>query len=194
MHATLPLLKDSDFPAICRDPLKTLQVNLGYRCNQSCLHCHVNAGPNRKEMMSKQTVDDILVFLETSTATQLDLTGGAPELNPYFRYLVSAAREMELHVMDRCNLTILEEDDQQDLADFLAANRVEIHASLPCYMKDNVDGQRGKGVYEKSIKAIQKLNRLGYGKAGTGLILNLVYNPTGPYPPPSIASTSSARS
>ncbi|MFV1997934.1 MAG: arsenosugar biosynthesis radical SAM (seleno)protein ArsS [Acidiferrobacterales bacterium] len=184
MHATLPLLRDSDFPAINRDPLKILQVNLGYRCNQSCLHCHVNAGPERKEMMSKETMDDIIAFLEAGTVTQLDLTGGAPELNPHFRYLVRTARELGIHVMDRCNLTILEEEDEQDLADFLATNKVEINASMPCYLKDNVDGQRGKGVYDTSIQAIKKLNRLGYGKNGTGLVLNLVYNPTGPYLPP----------
>ncbi len=184
MHATLPLLRDSDFPAINRDPLKTLQVNLGYRCNQSCLHCHVNAGPKRKETMSKKTINDILAFLGSGAVTQLDLTGGAPELNSCFRYLVGAARELGIHVMDRCNLTILQEQGQQDLAEFLAANKVEINASMPCYLKDNVDGQRGKGVYEASIKAIQKLNRLDYGKDGTGLVLNLVYNPTGPYLPP----------
>ncbi len=184
MHATLPLLTDSDFPALNRDPLKTLQVNLGYRCNQSCLHCHVNAGPKRKETMSKKTIDDILAFLGAGTVTQLDLTGGAPELNSHFRYLVGSARELGIRVMDRCNLTILQEEGQQDLAEFLAANKVEINASMPCYLKDNVDGQRGKGVYETSIAAIQKLNRLGYGKDGTGLVLNLVYNPTGPYLPP----------
>lgn len=184
MHATLPLLKDSDFPAINRDPLKTLQVNLGYRCNQTCLHCHVNAGPLRKEMMSKETVDDIIAFLETGMVTQLDLTGGAPELNAHFRYLVSMARGLGVHVIDRCNLTILQEEDQQDLADFLAAHKVEIDASMPCYLKENVDGQRGKGVYDTSIEAIKKLNSLGYGKNGTGLVLNLVYNPTGPFLPP----------
>lgn len=184
MHATLPLLRNSDFPAINRDPLKTLQVNLGYRCNQSCLHCHVNAGPKRKEMMSKKTIDDILAFLASGAVTQLDLTGGAPELNPHFRYLVSAARGLGIHVMDRCNLTVLQEEDQQDTAEFLASNRVEINASMPCYLKDNVDGQRGKGVYEASINAIRKLNGLGYGKDDTGLVLNLVYNPTGPYLPP----------
>lgn len=184
MHATLPLLRHSDFPAINRDPLKTLQVNLGYRCNQTCLHCHVNAGPERKEMMSKETVDDIISFLDSGMVTQLDLTGGAPELNSHFRYLVSMARKLGVHVIDRCNLTILEEEDEQDLADFLAANKVEIDASLPCYLQENVDGQRGKGVYKTSIKAINKLNGLGYGKDGTGLVLNLVYNPTGPYLPP----------
>ncbi len=184
MHATLSLLRNSDFPPIYRNRLKTLQVNLGYRCNQSCLHCHVNAGPERKEMMSKDTVDDIITFLESGMVTQLDLTGGAPELNSHFCYLVSMARELGIHVIDRCNLTILEEEDQQDLADFLAANKVEIDASMPCYLKENVDGQRGEGVYDTSIKAIKKLNGLGYGKDGTGLVLNLVYNPTGPYLPP----------
>ncbi|MEE8388754.1 MAG: arsenosugar biosynthesis radical SAM (seleno)protein ArsS [Acidiferrobacterales bacterium] len=188
MHATLPLLRDSDFPAINRDRLKTLQVNLGYKCNLSCLHCHVNAGPERKEMMSKETVDDVITFLESGMVTQLDLTGGAPELNSHFRYLVSMARELGIHVIDRCNLTILLEEDQQALADFLVANEVEIAASLPCYLKENVDGQRGKGVYDSSIEVIKKLNDLGYGKDGTGLVLNLVYNPTGPYLPPEQSS------
>ncbi len=188
MHATLPLLRDSDFPAINRDRLKTLQVNLGYKCNLSCLHCHVNAGPERKEMMSKEIVDHVITFLESGMVTQLDLTGGAPELNSHFRYLVTMARELGIHVIDRCNLTILLEEDQQDLADFLVANKVEIAASLPCYLKENVDGQRGKGVYDSSIEAIKKLNDLGYGKDGTGLVLNLVYNPTGPYLPPEQSS------
>lgn len=184
MHATLPLLKDTDFPAIRRGRLTTLQVNLGYRCNQSCLHCHVNAGPNRKEMMSAGTIDTVVEFLQAGSIETLDLTGGAPELNPHFRDLVTRARALGVHVMDRCNLTVLHEPGQDDLAGFLADNRVEVIASLPCYLEDNVDGQRGKGVYQGSIEGLRKLNALGYGQAGSGLALNLVYNPTGPFLPP----------
>lgn len=184
MHATLPLLETSDFPPISRTRLETLQVNLGYRCNQQCLHCHVNAGPRRKEMMTRETLDEVIHFLQQNEILHLDLTGGAPELNPGFRYLVEAAVAAGVHVMDRCNLTILLEPGQEDLADFLARQRVEIIASLPCYLEQNVDGQRGKGVYQKSIHAIRSLNRLGYGQAESDLRLNLVYNPTGAYLPP----------
>lgn len=184
MHATLPLLQHSDFPAIRRDTLTTLQVNVGYRCNQACLHCHVNAGPTRKEVMQRETIDDILSFLRHNSLETLDITGGAPELNPHFRYLVEQAHALGLHVMDRCNLTILQEEGQADLAKFLAQHQVEIIASLPCYLEDNVNGQRGDGVYARSIQGLQKLNELGYGKPDSGLQLNLVYNPTGPFLPP----------
>ena len=188
MHATLPRLKATDFPALRRGQLTTLQVNLGYRCNQSCLHCHVNAGPNREEMMSAETIESVVAFLQAGKIETLDLTGGAPELNPHFQDLVRRARALGVHVMDRCNLTILAEPGQEDLAGFLAENRVEIIASLPCYLEENVDGQRGKGVYQGSIDGLRKLNALGYGRPGSGLALNLVYNPTGPYLPPSQAS------
>lgn len=184
MHATLPLLQQSDFPAIRRDTLSTLQVNLGYRCNQACLHCHVNAGPTRKEVMERQTVEDILAFLHHNKMETLDITGGAPELNPHFRHLVEQARSMGMHVIDRCNLTILQEEGQDDLAGFLAEHKVEIIASLPCYLEDNVNGQRGDGVYGRSIDALHRLNALGYGEPDSGLSLNLVYNPTGPFLPP----------
>lgn len=184
MLATLPLLEQTDFPAIYRAKLETLQVNLGYLCNQSCQHCHVDAGPNRKEQMQRKTVDDLIVFLQKSNIKTLDLTGGAPEMNENFRYLVSAARKQGVHVIDRCNLTILNEPGQEDLADFLALNSVEIVASLPCYLKDNVEAQRGKGVYKSSISALRKLNALGYGKHDTALTLNLMYNPQGPSLPP----------
>lgn len=184
MHATLPLLADTRFPALRRQRLETLQVNLGYRCNQSCLHCHVNAGPNRKEEMDGATVDAVLAFLGTSGATALDITGGAPELNPHFRRLVEAAVALGVHVIDRCNLTILLEPGQEDLADFLAAHRVEIVASLPCYLEENVDRQRGEGVFGKSLVALRRLNALGYGVEGSGLALSLVYNPQGPVLPP----------
>jgi radical SAM/Cys-rich protein len=184
MHATLPLLQHRDFPALRRGRLETLQVNLGYRCNQSCLHCHVNAGPTRKEMMRPSTVDAVIAYLPDSTVRTLDLTGGAPELHPRFRRLVSAGRERGLRVMDRCNLTVLGEAGQEDTPRFLADNEVEVVASLPCYLKANVDSQRGGGVYERSLDALRLLNRLGYGKNGTGLVLNLVYNPQGPVLPP----------
>jgi len=174
----------SDFPAIRRRNLETLQVNLGYKCNQSCVHCHVNAGPTRTEMMTRETIDTVLALLQSSGAARLDLTGGAPELNPYFRELVVAARAMGVSVVDRCNLTILEEPGQSDLAHFLAAQKVDIVASLPCYLEENVDRQRGKGVFDTSIRALQKLNALGYGVSDSGLELALVYNPQGPVLPP----------
>jgi len=184
MHATLPLLKETDFPAIRRGQLETLQVNLGYVCNQQCLHCHVNAGPKRRESMSRENIDQVLDFIDRSAINKLDLTGGAPELNPHFRYLVEQARAREVQIMDRCNLSILLEPGQEDLAAFLAQNRVEIVASLPCYLKENVDGQRGKGVYDASMAGLKKLNVLGYGQADSDLLLNLVYNPSGPFLPP----------
>jgi radical SAM/Cys-rich protein len=180
-HAGLdPPLLDTSFPPIKRRRLATVQVNLGYRCNQSCVHCHVDAGPKRREEMTTATMAQVLAFVERSGASTLDITGGAPELNAVFRPLVERARALGLKVMDRCNLTILEEPGQQDLADFLARNQVEIVASLPCYLNENVDGQRGKGVFDASIRGLRRLNALGYGAedaAATGLTLNLVYNP-----------------
>jgi radical SAM/Cys-rich protein len=181
MHATLPLMRQYGFPAVRRARLETLQVNLGYKCNQSCLHCHVNAGPTRTEMMAPQTVEEVLRFAGTAGIKTLDITGGAPELHPQFRELVARARALGAHVIDRCNLTILEEPGQADLAAFLADHAVEVIASLPCYTEELVDRQRGKGVYEKSIRALQRLNALGYGDE---LPLNLVYNPQGPSLPP----------
>ncbi|HET7159819.1 MAG TPA: radical SAM protein, partial [Burkholderiales bacterium] len=177
MHATLPLMQTTEFPAIHRARLTTLQVNLGYKCNQSCVHCHVNAGPTRTEQMQHKTIEVILAFLAASGVRTLDLTGGAPELNPYFRDLVSQARQLGVHVIDRCNLTILEQPGQRDLADFLAQHTVEVVASLPCYSEDNVDRQRGKGVFESSIRGLRALNALGYARPGSPLALNLVYNP-----------------
>ncbi|MBY0265311.1 MAG: arsenosugar biosynthesis radical SAM protein ArsS [Burkholderiales bacterium] len=184
MHATLPLLEHSDFPAIRRRPPDTLQVNLGYLCNQSCLHCHVNAGPTRTELMARDTIFEVVAFLKAANIRTLDLTGGAPELNPHFRLLVESARQLGVQVIDRCNLTILFEPGQEDLAQFLAAQQVAITASLPCYLEDNVDRQRGKGVFGTSIRALQRLNALGYGRPDSGLALNLVYNPQGPALPP----------
>jgi radical SAM/Cys-rich protein len=187
MHATFPLLAATDFPAIRRRRLETLQVNLGYVCNQACLHCHVNAGPTRTEAMSARTARQVLDYLEASGATTLDLTGGAPELNAQFRWLVEGARRLGARVIDRCNLTILHEPGQEDLAEFLAAQRVDVVASLPCYTAELVDRQRGKGVYDASIAAIRRLNALGYGREGSGLVLDLVYNPQGPSLPPAQA-------
>lgn len=184
MHATLPLLQASDFPLIHRRQLTTLQVNLGYRCNQTCLHCHVNAGPHRTEMMATEHLDLIIEVLQARQIQTLDLTGGAPEMHAGFRELVRKARALDVHVIDRCNLTILFEPEQEDLADFLAAQEVEVIASLPCYSLANVDQQRGAGTFDKSIAALQKLNALGYGQEGSELILNLVYNPQGASLPP----------
>ena len=185
MHATLPRLEASDFPAIRRRRLETLQVNLGYKCNQSCLHCHVNAGPTRTELMDRETISEVIAFLKASGVKKLDVTGGAPELNPHFRGLVLAARNLGVHVLNRCNLTILEQPGQEDLAKFLAGNRVEIVASLPCYLEENVNAQRGQGVFEASIRALRTLNAIGYGQPESGLLLNLVYNPQGASLPPS---------
>ena len=183
MHATLPRLAVTDFPPIRRRALQTLQVNLGYKCNQSCLHCHVNAGPTRTEQMTRETIEDVVDFVRASGVPTLDLTGGAPELNAHFRELVERARALGTHVMDRCNLTILEQPGQEDLAAFLARHAVEVVASLPCYLELNVDRQRGKGVFEQSLRGLAALNALGYGR-GTGLKLNLVYNPQGAVLPP----------
>jgi radical SAM/Cys-rich protein len=185
MRDTLPLLmRNGDFPAIERDRLETLQMNLGYLCNLSCIHCHVNAGPKRTELMDRDTMELALAVAERHGARTLDLTGGSPEMNPHFRWLVAAARQRGLHVMDRLNPTIIEEPGYGWVADFLATHRVEVVASLPCYSRENVDEQRGNGVFESSIRVLQKLNSLGYGVQGTGLVLNLVYNPNGAFLPP----------
>ena len=183
MLDTISYLKKSDFPAIKRNALQTLQVNLGYLCNQQCLHCHVDASPRRKEIMQSDVIELVKEFLVQHDIQTLDLTGGAPEMNPYFRDLVSFARQNNIHVIDRCNLTILEEEGYEWLAGFLSENDIEVVASLPCYLEDNVEAQRGKGVFDPSISGLQKLNSLGYGKGGDGengkLTLNLVYNPQG---------------
>jgi radical SAM/Cys-rich protein len=184
MHATLALLSRNDFPAIDRRRLETVQVNVGYVCNQTCLHCHVNAGPKRTESMTRETADHVLAYVAASRAATLDITGGAPEINPHFRHLVRSARAQGVRVIDRCNLTILFEPGHEDLAQFLAEQRVDIVASLPCYTPELVDRQRGEGVYEKSIEAIRRLNALGYGREETGPSLDLVYNPQGATLPP----------
>ncbi|MEO6409532.1 MAG: arsenosugar biosynthesis radical SAM (seleno)protein ArsS [Burkholderiaceae bacterium] len=188
MHATLPLLARTDFPALSRKHPSTLQVNLGYKCNQSCLHCHVNASPQRTEAMDADTVALVLDVLAARKLQTLDLTGGAPELNVHFRALVRSARALGVHVIDRCNLTILFEPGHEDLAEFLAEQQVEVVASLPCYSLERVDRQRGEGVFDKSIAALQRLNSLGYGRGDPDFALNLVYNPQGAaLPPPQAA-------
>jgi radical SAM/Cys-rich protein len=184
MRDSWPLLEQIGFPPIRRGRLDTLQLNVGYRCNQSCIHCHVNAGPTRIEEMTGDIIDTALVFLERRRIATVDITGGAPELNPHFRRLICAARAMGVRVMDRCNLTVIEVPGQEDLPEFLASEQVEIVASLPCYLEDNVDRQRGKGVFEASIRALRRLNALGYGCEQGSLVLNLVYNPQGPSLPP----------
>jgi len=176
MLDTRPLLLNTDFPPLTRAALQTLQVNLGYLCNLSCTHCHVNAGPKRRELMDRDVADLVLEFIHRKNIRILDLTGGAPEMNPHFRYLVTQARAMDVEVIDRCNLLILLEPGYEDLAAFLAEQGVTITASLPCYLEENVEKQRGKGIYDGSITALKKLNALGYGRRDD-LQLNLVYNP-----------------
>ncbi len=185
MHDPLPLLVNTDFPPLRRGQLDTLQVNVGYRCNQSCLHCHVNAGPTRREEMQADIAELIVRYLDASQVSTLDITGGAPELNGQFRYLVREGRARGLRIIDRCNLTILEEPGQEDLAEFLAAHGADVVASLPCYLEENVNAQRGKGVFDASIRGLRRLNALGYGMPDSPLVLDLVYNPQGATLPPS---------
>ncbi len=188
MHATLPLLAKTDFPKLRRARLETLQMNLGYKCNQSCQHCHVASSPQRTEMMDRATIDLVLEVIRARGITTIDLTGGAPEMNVEFRHLVREARKLGVRVIDRCNLTILSEPCYEGLAEFLAEQQVEVVASLPCYSMENVDKQRGDGVFERSIAGLRQLNALGYAQEGSGLVLNLVYNPQGPsLPPPQAA-------
>tara|TARA_B100001564_G_C20635873_1_gene669692 strand:+ start:375 stop:1328 length:954 start_codon:yes stop_codon:yes gene_type:complete len=169
-----------------RHAIHTLQINIGKKCNQACHHCHVEAGPKRTEQMNLDTINRLQELMDSSKDLQtLDITGGAPELNQYFRGLVIFARKRNLDVIDRCNLTVLFEKGQEDTAAFLANHQVHVVASLPCYSSQNVDAQRGNGVFNKSIKALQLLNNLGYGKEGSGLVLDLVYNPLGDFLPPS---------
>ncbi len=168
-----------------RRSVQTLQINVGRLCNQACHHCHVEAGPKRTELMEQDVAERVIELVDASPEiTTVDITGGAPELNVHFRYLVSSARALDRHVIDRCNLTVLFEPGMDDLAEFLAAQHVHVIASLPCYTADNVDQQRGKGVFDKSIAALIQLNRLGYGAESSGLVLDLVYNPVGAFLPP----------
>ena len=184
MHDVRPLIAEGDFPPLRRRGATTLQVNLGYRCNQSCVHCHVAAGPHRTESMSRETAHEVLELLRRSDADTLDVTGGAPELNPVFRELVAQARALGTRVIDRCNLTVLLLPEQAGTAEFLAEHEVRVVASLPCYSKQNVDAQRGRDVFERSIEALRRLNRLGYGLPDSVRRLDLVYNPQGPSLPP----------
>lgn len=184
MRDTWPRLATGDFPPLRRDRPATLQLNLGYRCNISCIHCHVDAGPRRTELMTRATMELALAVAERHGVTCVDLTGGSPEMNPDFRWFVAAARARGLHVMDRLNPTIIEEPGYEWVAPFLAAERVEVVASLPCHSEANVDEQRGAGVFASSIRALRRLNALGYGDGTSGLVLNLVYNPNGAFLPP----------
>lgn len=181
MRDTLSLIPRGRFPALARRSVSTVQANLGYLCNQSCQHCHVNAGPHRTELMDLDTASLLVRFVRATGASTLDLTGGAPELNPIFRGLVGEARGLGVEVIDRCNLTVLEEPGQHDLAEFLAAHQVRVVASLPCYLEENVNRQRGQGVFEASLRGLKRLNALGYGSR---LPLDLVFNPQGPSLPP----------
>lgn len=170
---------------IRRKPFEILQINVGKLCDLACLHCHVEAGPKRKEIVERKTAERLMELLEESSTIQtVDLTGGAPELNPNFRFLVAESRRLGREVIDRCNLTVLFVPGQEETSYFLKEHRVQIVASLPCYSKENVEAQRGRGVFDKSIRALRLLNELGYGKEATGLTLNLVYNPVGPFLPP----------
>lgn len=168
-----------------RGRVRTLQVNVGRRCDLACHHCHVEAGPKRKEMMDRRTAERVLEILARNPEVEiLDLTGGAPELNENFRSLVAGAHALGKRVLDRCNLTVLSVSGQEDTAEFLADHGVEVVASLPCYSDERVDAQRGRGVFARSVDALRRLNELGYGRPGTGLVLDLVYNPTGAFLPP----------
>lgn len=169
---------------LARGAPRVLQLNLTRRCNLACHHCHVESSPRRTEAMDAAVIERALALLERSPRVDsVDLTGGAPELHPSFRELVRAARARGRRVIDRCNLVVLDEPGHEDLAGFLASNRVEVVASLPCYESDNVDPQRGRGVFARSIGALRRLNALGYGRPGSGLVLDLVHNPTGAFLP-----------
>ena len=180
-------LADRGLPRLSAAQIQVLQINLGKLCNQTCRHCHVDAGPDRREIMSRDTMARCLEILERTGIGTLDITGGAPELNPGFRWLVEESRRLGRHVIDRCNLTVLTLPAHRDLIPFLARNQVEIIASLPCYLPEQTDAQRGSGVHARSMDALQQLNRAGYGQPGSGLILNLVSNPVGATLPPAQA-------
>lgn len=177
-------LQQVELPPLRAKGLRILQVNVGRVCNQTCEHCHVDAGPDRRESMSREVAAACIEALQNSSMETLDITGGAPEMNPQFRWLVEQARQLDRHVIDRCNLTILNAPGYTDLPEFLAEHEVEIIASLPCYLEENCDRQRGDGVFRSSITALQRLNELGYGQPGSPLKLNLVYNPVGTSLPP----------
>src|SRR5260370_477267 len=168
--------------------VETLQVNVGKLCNQACKHCHVDASPARTEIMTRETVELVLAALRRFRFHTLDITGGAPELNPSFRYLVQQARDLSIHVIVRHNLTVMFDPGQIDLPEFFREQGVEVVSSLPYFLQEQTDKQRGHGVFEKSIEALHRLNAVGYGVDGSGLVLNLVYNPAGAFLPPSQAS------
>ena len=176
-------LSSHGYAALAATGIETLQLNLGKLCNQTCAHCHVDAGPDRAEVMTREVAEACLSVLERTAIPKVDVTGGAPELNPSFRWIVERARGLGRHVMDRCNLTVLLQPSQEDLPEFLAAHQVEVICSLPYYQERETDRQRGHGVFARSIEALRRLNALGYGREGTGLVLNLVYNPVGAFLP-----------
>ncbi len=179
------MLDHHELPTLQSSGIEVLQVNVGKVCNQTCSHCHVDAGPDRRESMSRETAKAVVRVLREAEIPTLDITGGAPEMNPNFCFLVEEARNLGCRVIDRCNLTILMAPRYEFLAEFLATNGVEIVASLPCYLEDNCDRQRGDGVFRRSIDALRRLNQLGYGLPESERELALVYNPIGPSLPPS---------
>jgi radical SAM/Cys-rich protein len=192
-HASFPgKLEECGHWPLRASGIEVLQVNVGKLCNQTCEHCHVDAGPDRREVMTCETMQTCLDVLARTDIPTLDITGGAPEMNPHFRWLVTEARKLNRAVIDRCNLTILLAPGFNDLPEFLAGHRVEVVASLPCYLEENTDRQRGAGVFAKSIEALRRLNALGYGKSDTALTLTLVYNPVGPVLPPPQAKLEAA--
>jgi radical SAM/Cys-rich protein len=178
-------IADQGFGSLTARSIQTLQINVGKLCNLTCHHCHVDAGPHRTEIMTRDTIDIILSILErTPQISIVDVTGGAPEMNPHFEHLVTGCSSLGRHVIDRCNLTVFFVKGKRHIPQFLADHQVEIIASLPCYSEENVDQQRGKGVFDRSVAALKQLNALGYGIEGSGLVLNLVFNPLGPKLPP----------
>jgi radical SAM/Cys-rich protein len=178
-------MDDAGLEPLAASGVSVLQINVGKLCNQTCRHCHVDAGPDRTEVMTSETARTCMSILERADIPAVDITGGAPELNPSFRYMVEEATRLGRHVMDRCNLSVLLLSSHSDLAGFLARHKVEVIASLPYYAPKQTDAQRGEGVFDKSIEAMRLLNSLGYGKEGSGLVLNLVANPVGAFLPPS---------
>lgn len=178
-------LENNGLPVLESEEIEILQVNVGKMCNMTCRHCHVDAGPDRREIMSKDTIDHCLRVIDELNLKTVDLTGGAPEMNPDFRYFVTEARKLNCHVIDRCNLTILLANGYKDLPEFLAENQVEVVASLPCYLEENCDSQRGSGAFQKSLQALRRLNEVGYGHPDSELTLSLVFNPVGTSLPPS---------
>ena len=177
-------LRQSGLSPLHATGITVFQINVGKLCNQTCRHCHVDAGPDRPERMSRETAEHCIAALAQTDIPTVDITGGAPELNANFRWLVEQARALDRHVMDRCNLSVLLLPSQADLAEFLAHHRVEVVASLPYYRAAQTDAQRGEGIFDKSIEALRLLNGLGYGREGSGLLLNLVHNPVGAFLPP----------